>query len=290
MENYMTSSWNDLAELEQEKLEEKNLLLIDANNLAFRYLHRPNFDNFSQEYIRTISSLAKSYSAVRTICNFDVGASTYRKTIYPGYKQNRKEIQRTEEEQIRFTGFFNCLKDTTDILPFEHYKFKGIEADDIITFLTLNLKEHYDNVWIVSSDRDLYQLLDENVHIFNLFSRKEITLDSLYEESELTPEEFLFSRFIEGDKSDGIVGIEGIGKKRSQALVKEYKTLDNLIQALPIKGKSKYIQNLNSGKEILLLNKQLMDLTSHINEAITMSENPEVVREVLSTALSKTKV
>jgi len=286
----MTSSWNDLAELEQEKLEEKNLLLIDANNLAFRYLHRPNFDNFSQEYIKTISSLAKSYSALRTICCFDVGASAYRKTIFAGYKQNRKEIKRTEEEQIRFTGFFNCLKDTTDILPFEHYKFKGVEADDIITYLTVNLKDKYDNVWIVSSDRDLYQLLDHNVSIFNLFSRKEITLDSLYEETELTPEEFLFSRIIEGDKSDGILGIEGIGKKRSQTLVQEYKTLDNLIAALPLKGKSKYIQNLNSGKEILLLNKQLMDLTSHLDVAISMSESPEVVSEVLSNALNKIKV
>ena len=128
------------------------------------------------------------------------------------------------------------------------------------------------------------------MHIFNLFSRKEITLESLYEESELTPEEFLFSRFIEGDKSDGIMGIDGIGKKRSQTLVKEYKTLDNLIGALPIKGKAKYIQNLNSGKDILLLNKQLMDLTAHVDEAIAMSENPEVVKEVLNNALTKTKV
>lgn len=282
----MTSTWNDLAELEVGKLEEKNLLLIDANNLAFRYLHRPNFDNYSQEYIRTISSLAKSYSAVRTICCFDVGASAYRKTIYPGYKQNRK-VERTEEEQLRFTGFFNCLKDTTEILPFEHYKFKGIEADDIITYLALNLKEKYDNVWIVSSDRDLYQLLDDNVSIFNLFSRKEITADTLYAETELTPSEFLFSRIIEGDKSDGIMGIEGIGKKRSQGLVKEHKDLPSLLEALPIKGRAKYIQNLNAGKETLLLNKQLMDLTTYLPEAIAMSENPEVVEELLTSALTK---
>lgn len=286
----MTSSWNDLAELEQGKLEEKNLLLIDANNLAFRYLHRPNFDNFSQEYIKTISSLAKSYSSIRTICCFDVGASAYRKTIFPGYKQNRKEIKRTEEEQLRFNGFFNCLKDTTDILPFEHYKFKGVEADDVITFLTLNLKEKYDNVWIVSSDRDLYQLLDHNVSIFNLFSRKEITLDTLYEDTELTPEEFLFSRIIEGDKSDGIQGIEGIGKVRSQSLVKEYKNLDSLVSALPLKGKAKYIQNLNSGKEVLLLNKQLMDLTNYLDVAISMAENPEVASGVLANSLTKVKV
>ena len=284
----MSASWNDLAELEQDKYkyEENNLLLIDANNVAFRYLHRPNFDDYSQEYIKTISSLGKSYSAKRIVCCFDVGASSYRKAIYPGYKQNRK-VERTEEEKIRFTGFFNCLKDTTELLPFEHYKFKGIEADDLITYLANNLKEQYDNVWIVSSDRDLYQLLDHNVNIFNLFSRKEVTLDSLHEDWEFTPQEFLFSRIIEGDKSDGIMGIDGIGKKRSQSLVKEYKNLDNLINNLPIAGKAKYIQNLNSGKEILLLNKQLMDLNTYLEEAINMSENPEVIKTIMGEALTK---
>lgn len=284
----MTPTWNDLAELEENKLEEKNLLLIDANNVAFRYLHRPNYDSFSDDYIRTVSSLGKSYSSVRTICCFDVGASAYRKTIFPEYKQNRK-VERTEEEQARFTAFFDCLKATTELLPFEHYKFKGVEADDIITYLTLKLKHKYDNVWIVSSDRDLYQLLDDNVHIFNLFSRKEMTQELLEEQFELSPSQYLDSRIIEGDKSDNILGIEGIGQKRGQSLIKEYKTLDALVSALPLKGRAKYIKNLNEGLETLQLNKRLMDLKNHVDEAITMSENPDVVYEVLESALNKGK-
>jgi len=288
MEEYMTTTWNDLAELEENKLEEKNLLLIDANNVAFRYLHRPNYDSFSDDYIRTISSLGKSYSSIRTICCFDVGASLFRKTIFPQYKQNRK-IERSEEEQARFTAFFDCLKATTEILPFEHYKFKGIEADDIITYLTLHLKQKYDNVWIVSSDRDLYQLLDDNVHIFNLFSRKEMTLDILEEQFELSPSQYLDSRIIEGDKSDNIFGIEGIGQKRSQSLIKEYGDLQTLVEALPLKGRAKYIKNLNEGLETLKLNQTLMDLCNNVERAISMSENPEVVTEVLESALTKGK-
>jgi len=268
MEEYMTTTWNDLAELEENKLEEKNLLLIDANNVAFRYLHRPNYDSFSDDYIRTISSLGKSYSSIRTICCFDVGASLFRKTIFPQYKQNRK-VERSE--------------------PFEHYKFKGIEADDIITYLTLHLKQKYDNVWIVSSDRDLYQLLDDNVHIFNLFSRKEMTLDILEEQFELSPSQYLDSRIIEGDKSDNIFGIEGIGQKRSQSLIKEYGDLQTLVEALPLKGRAKYIKNLNEGLETLKLNQTLMDLCNNVERAISMSENPEVVTEVLESALTKGK-
>ena len=215
-----------------------------------------------------------------------MGASAYRKTIFPEYKQNRK-VERSEEDQARFTAFFNCLKDTTEMLPFEHYKFKGIEADDIITYLVLQLKSQYDNVWIVSSDRDLYQLLDDNVHIFNLFSRKEMTIDLLEDQFGLTPSQYLDARIIEGDKSDNILGIEGIGQKRSQGLIKEYGDLEALRDILPLKGRAKYIQNLNTGAETLDLNKRLMDLTTYMQDAIDMSENPEVVTEVLESALMK---
>jgi len=284
----MTTSWNDLAELEKTNSTptENNLLLIDSNNVAFRYFHRPNFDDYSSDYIRTINSLGKSYNATRIICCFDVGSSTFRKTMFPGYKQNRK-VERSEEEQARFTSFFDCLKYTAEVMPFEQYKFKGIEADDIISYLTTNLKAKYDNVWIVSSDRDLYQLLDTNVHIFNLFSRKEISLDSLLEDHNLTPKEFLYTRMIEGDKSDGILGIEGIGPKRSKALIEEYKNIDKLLNALPLAGRAKYIKNLNAGKDIININKQLMDLKSYINEVLSMGENPDVVLEVLTKAINK---
>ena len=78
----------------------------------------------------------------------------------------------------------------------------------------------------------------------------------------------MLSRIIEGDKSDNILGIEGIGPKRAQALAKEYNTLDNLITALPIKGRSKYIQNLNAGKEQLVRNEKLINLKAYCVDAI----------------------
>jgi DNA polymerase-1 len=78
----------------------------------------------------------------------------------------------------------------------------------------------------------LIQLVDENVSIFNIFGRKEVTQQSLDEELGLNSSEFMLSRIIEGDKSDNIIGIEGIGPKRAQDLAKEYKTLDNLIRGV----------------------------------------------------------
>ena len=69
----------------------------------------------------------------------------------------------------------------------------------------------------------------------------------MYEDMNISPELYLLSRYIEGDKSDNILGIEGIGPKRAQALAKEYETYLTY-EALPIKGRAKYIQNLNAEK------------------------------------------
>ena len=91
----------------------------------------------------------------------------------------------------------------------------------------------------------------------------------------------MLSRIIEGDKSDNIIGIEGIGPKRAQTLAKQYKTLDNLIAALPIKGRSKYIQNLNAGKNTLIKNETLINL-EHCTKAIIAGKDGEEALERLT--------
>ena len=284
----MSVSWDDLSDLLIAKEEDKtnnNLVLIDGVNLAFRYLQRHNYADYTDDYIKTVNSLGRSYKAKRVICCFDSGASVFRKNIFPEYKDDRK-IERTKEEQDKFNMFFESLNETIDQLPVEHFKFKGIEADDTIAYFAKHLAPKYDHTWIVSSDRDLFQLLKANVSIFNIYSRKEVTVESLLETHGLTPKEYAFSRMIEGDTGDNIKGIEGIGPKRAADLVKEYKTLDNLIKNLPIKGKAKYIQNLNAGVDILIRNERLINLTSYNTEIISSTDNFELVQNILDKALT----
>jgi 5'-3' exonuclease len=275
-----TKTWDDLADVENLKSQPKSLLLIDGNNLAYRWLQRKNYNSFQDDYLRTIESLAKSYNAERTIVSFDFGKSYYRMELLESYKGNRTKPQE-EEEKKHYEEFFNCLNDIPNILPYQTLKFRGLEADDIITFLVQNISPNYDHTWIITSDRDMYQLLSDKVSIFNIFSRKEIDFNIFLEEFKLTPEEYLFSRILEGDKSDNILGVEGIGPKRAQQLAKEYKTLDNLIKSLPIKGKAKYINNLNASKEKLLVNEQLISLKKYNQKVVDYAKDGKEVWEVL---------
>lgn len=282
--NNGTKGWDDLSAVQESLIEKNNLLLIDGNNLAYRYLMRSNYADYEEEYIRTVMSLAKSYKAKRTIVLFDFGKSYYRIELYPEYKATRKKPE-GEEEQKKYDEFFKCLNGIADNLEsesIESYKCRGIEADDLITFFKEDLSEQYDEVWIISSDKDLYQLLDFNTFIFNMFSRKEITEDSLLEKYDCSPEEFILAKIIQGDSSDNIKGIEGIGEIRSLSLALKYKTLKNLLDNLPIKGsRAKYMQNLNAGKDILLANEKLIMLKKYNKKAIETGKNGEQVWEML---------
>lgn len=275
-----TKTWDDLAEVENVLSQPKSLLLVDGNNLAYRWLHRKNYNSFQDDYLRTVESLGKSYNAEKTIVCFDFGKSYYRMNLLDSYKGNRTK-PKEEEEQRHYEEFFACLNDIPELLPCQSLKFRGLEADDIITFLVLNLSKRFEHTWIVTSDRDMYQLISDSVSIFNMFSRKEIDLPTFYETYEMEPDQYLFSRILEGDKSDNILGVEGVGPKRAQQLAKEYASLADLLDSLPLKGKSKYIQNLNASKEKLLKNEQLISLKKYNKTVIEAAKEGEDVWNAL---------
>lgn len=276
----MTKSWSDLEDVKTEYDDFQNLLVVDGNNVSFRYIQRANYDSYEEDFKRTISSLARSYKAKRTIVCFDFGKSYYRSQLHDTYKGTRKKAE-TEEEIEHAEKFFAVLNRLPEELDEEVLKFRGIEADDTIAYITQNVSPRYNHTWIVSSDKDIIQLVDDNISIFNIFSRKEITKQYLQDELQLTPSEFMLSRIIEGDKGDNIMGIGGIGPKRAQTLAREYKTLDKLVAALPIKGKSQYIANLNAGKNTLIRNETLINLKRYHQTAIEAGKNESDPFEVL---------
>jgi 5'-3' exonuclease len=100
-----------------EKLTEQQntLLIVDSLNLAFRYKHTGATD-FAEDYLRTVLSLQKSYKASHVIIAGDQGSSSYRKAIYPEYKQNRKDkfAEQTDAEKAAFELFFEDFTKTLE--------------------------------------------------------------------------------------------------------------------------------------------------------------------------------
>ena len=264
-------------------------MIVDALNLAFRWKHSGDTD-FLDSYIKTIESLKKSYKAQHVIITCDSGSSSYRKALYPLYKQNRKdkfELQ-TPEEALAFERFFTefnrVMQYYKDESGYPLFRFEKCEADDIAAYI-VKKRKHYNigNIVLVSSDRDWDLLVAPDVMRFSYVTRKEVTHDNWSEHYDCDPEEYISIKCLQGDTGDNIPGVPGIGPKKAYALIKEYGSCYDIIANLPIASRYKYIQNLNEfGSDKLMLNYQLMDLLEFCDTALGES-NCNTIDETLCT-------
>jgi len=250
----------------------KTTLIVDALNLAFRWKHQGRTD-FRYDYQKTVQSLASSYQCNEVIIAADWGSSSYRRELYPDYKQNRKEkfAEQSEEDRIAFEEFFEEFEATLEVLAEEYPvpRYKGVEADDVAAHLVKHSKKYeLENVWLISSDRDWDLLINDTVSRFSYVTRKEVTLDNWFEHYDVSPEEYISLKCLTGDKGDNVPGIPGIGPKRAQELIQQYGNAFSIFDATPIESKYKYIQTLNENADQILTNYELMDLIAYCDEAI----------------------
>lgn len=262
---------------------DNTLLIVDSLNLAFRYKHSGATD-YAEDYLRTVNSLKKSYKASKVIIAADQGSSTYRKNLYPEYKQNRKdkaELQ-TDAEKAVFEIFFedyiktlDHIKNTTD---YPVIRFPGVEADDICAYICSKVKNR--PIWLISSDKDYDLLIRENVSRFSYVTRKEVTHENWSDHYDWTQDEYISIKCLMGDTGDNVFGVPSIGPKRAHSLVQEFGSTWDIIASIPLNGKYKYIQELNKCKDRLMLNYQLMDLVTHCEEAVG-TDNCKIIDNIL---------
>ena len=262
---------------------DKTLLIVDSLNLAFRYKHSGATD-FAEDYLRTVESFKKSYKASHVIIAGDMGSSSYRKAIYPEYKQNRKDkfAEQTDAEKAAFELFFEdftkTLEHISESTNYPVLRFQGVEADDICAYICNKIKDR--NIWLISSDKDYDLLVQPNVSRFSYVTRKEVTVDNWNDHYDFNPEDYISIKCLTGDSGDNVVGVPGIGPKRAVGLVNEYGSTYDIIASIPISGRYKYIQALNECKDTLALNYKLMDLVTFCEEAIG-TENCKQIDETL---------
>ena len=269
--------------------QENCLMVVDALNLAFRWKHSGATD-FAEDYLRTVQSLQKSYKVRWVVIAADQGSSSYRKAIYPDYKQNRKDkfAEQTDAEKAAFEMFFEDYQKTLDHIR-EHtnypvIQFKQTEADDIAAYIcSLQDKLPVDQIWLVSSDRDWDLLISDKVSRFSYVTRKEVTANNWHTHYDFTQDEYISIKCLMGDSGDNVLGIEGIGPKRAHQLVQEYGTALDIVAALPIASKLKYVQALNKSGDRIMLNYQLMDLVTFCHDAL--GDNTKEIDNILNTLI-----
>lgn len=285
----MTKTFKQLSTLEPD-----HLMIVDSLNLAFRYKHSKAVD-FCEDYMRTVESLRKSYKCGKLIIAGDWGSSSYRKAIYPEYKQNRKDKyeNQTEDEAAEFEAFFaevqGILGRYESDGAFPVLRFLGVEADDIAAYIVSKRNRFgLAHIWLISSDRDWNLLIDRGVSQFSYVTRKEFTVDNWGDHYDFSRDDYISIKCLMGDSGDNVHGVPGIGPKKAASLVAEYGSTYDIIASMPISSKYKYIANLNAfGADALMLNYKLMDLVTFCEDAIGV-ENCKKIDEVLKDYLSDT--
>lgn len=263
-----------------------NILVVDSLNLCFRYLHSGTKD-FAAQFFATVDSFAKSYHADRVFVLGDWG-STYRKELYPLYKSGRVEKRKdqTKEDEEAFHEFLDEYNKGLELIKTKHtvIKYKGVEADDIAAYICKYADfENYSHMWLLSTDADWSLLISDKVSRFAYTTRKEFTSNNFEELVGYPLKDHLSIKVLQGDKSDSIPGIAGVGIKRAAALVREYGTALDIYDAMPLEGTQKFIANTNTFGDQILLNYELMDLMSFCDDAIGeyTDDLDSIMREVI---------
>lgn len=263
------------------KTKNDRVLIIDSLNTYCRIFSSSthitqdgNFVGGIIGFLRSIGSNIRDFSPTRCILVFDgSGGSTRRRKLYPDYKGNRigghgmrmDLFSSKEEEKIEMRRQLRRIAQYLEHLPVEVFAVNNVEADDVIAHLTMQyFKPKQSKVRIVSTDRDFYQLIDENIEVYSPVKKKLYTEKTLFQEFNLTPIQYLTYRTVSGDISDNITGVDGIGLK---TLIKNFPSLnsiEDLIKTSEEKVKEKkpkkVFQNLLEQRDILVRNEQLMQL------------------------------
>ena len=230
----------------------KKVVLIDGNNLIFRSYYATAYrgeiltnskglpTNAVYAYIQMLLKIISEEKPSHIMVAFDKG-KTFRHESYDDYKGGRSETPKELKEQIPYA------KKVTRAMGITVEEIENYEADDIIGTYSKKIDEE---VLVVSSDRDLLQLISPNVKMKLLKMKDYVYYNekSFYEDYGIKPIEIIDLKALMGDSSDNIKGVAGIGEKTALKLIKEYHTIDNLYKNIDdLKGKVK--ENLLNDKE-----------------------------------------
>ncbi|PKA12462.1 DNA polymerase I [Leptospira meyeri] len=249
------------------------LLIIDGHALAFRAYFAFAASNLTNSksglpsgavfgFWRMLFKLLQDEKVTHIAFTFDPGTRLERNDLYEDYKAHRKPMPEDLKPQIH--TIYEMLK----ALEFPMYKMDGIEADDIIGSLCKKFGKDFEEIVILSSDKDLYQVLDKNIHM--LRGKRGVSefekIDPKWVETNIgiTKEQVPDYMGLLGDASDNIPGVKGVGEKGAAKLIQEFGNLETIYKKLDqVKNKS-LIDKLAADKENAFLSRKLATIVTNL--------------------------
>ena len=276
----------------QKKPKRKCALLVDATNTFMRgYASNPSISDGVHvggvlTFIFSLRNfIVKTLHTDSVVCVWDgVGGSIRRRSLYKEYKNGRRpkkknrfhehgQVSNSAEQQLMCINMMDCL-------PVRQLSVPGCEADDVIAFLTNKYVNDGWNVVIMSTDKDYYQLVSPHVVIFNAVLKKFIRQQDIITERGIHPRNWVIARAVDGDPSDNIKGVDGVGLKTllkyfpylsEERAIPLYELLSDIEK---IEKPTKTILKISDGCDIIERNIKLMSLNA---EYLTYQQKEEIV-------------
>ena len=264
----------------------KKLVLIDGNSIMNRAFYGimgsktlttkdGKYTNAIYGFLAILFKLLDDEKPEYIAVSFDLKAPTQRHKLYDGYKANRKGMPNELAEQMPI------IKEILRAMNIDIVEKEGYEGDDIIGTLSKYGEKKGLEVIILSGDRDTFQLATDNVKIHIPRTKAGKTETEIFDRSKvkevygIEPKQLIEVKGLQGDTSDNIPGVPGIGEKTALSLIQKYETIDNLYKKLEaeesdLKGKQK--EKIEENKELAYLSRTLGEINTDVPIGDTLEE------------------
>ena len=244
-------------------MEKKKLVLIDGNSIAYRaFFALPLLNNDKGIHTNAVygftmmlMKILEDEKPTHILVAFDAGKTTFRHKTFSEYKGGRQKTPPELSEQFPF------IRDLLDAYGISRYELENYEADDIIGTLSLSAEKDGYEVKVISGDKDLTQLSSPATTVGitrkGITDIEEYTPEHVAEKYGLTPEQIIDMKGLMGDPSDNIPGVPGVGEKTAIKLLKEFTTLENLLNSINQVTGNKLKEKLEEFKNQAIMSKEL---------------------------------
>jgi len=261
------------------------ILLIDGTNLAFVHnslggLSRK--DGFPTQaitgFLKSLRVYVQTFQTEKVFIAWDGGKSKKRMALHPTYKENRALEKKTPEQKMNYDELIAQLpiiKQATLDLGLYTMEGPGIEGDDLIALMAKKCNQLGQHAIIISSDSDFHQLVTPYISVYSTRNQKghrHVTHENFSEVHDgLTPENYLQFKALQGDSSDDIPGVKGVGEKTAKKLLVEFGSVENWRSAVATgtTTPSKMLQRIIDGWDQYELSKSMIDLHNPLADFAT---------------------